>query len=321
MFQFQPAISEGDAIKSRIASKNTDSPSEQPENTEVVNVSEDTPIEEVVETEAQANEEVTAETEETAEEVTKAKAQDEETDLFYYDIDGEEVSSDQLKEWKANGLMQADYTRKTQELSESRKSFDAQQEEFNAKQSELNDKLAQLSVIIDEETPSAETLAEWREYEPEKYIEHTEKMSNRKKLLAESKAELPSNNVDMAKVSADLFASHPEWMDNGKQSQKFIDDTNLMTKYAESRGIGQAELSSFEAKHYEVMLDAARYQAVSKSNAAIEKKVRKAPVSTRPKAQAKSHIASDIAALEKKVRATGREEDFVKLRQLKRQLK
>ena len=321
MFQFQPAISEGDAIKSRIASKNTDSPSEQPENTEVVNVSEDTPIEEVVETEAQANEEVTAEIEETAEEVTKAKAQDEETDLFYYDIDGEEVSSDQLKEWKANGLMQADYTRKTQELSESRKSFDAQQEEFNAKQSELNDKLAQLSVIIDEETPSAETLAEWREYEPEKYIEHTEKMSNRKKLLAESKAELPSNNVDMAKVSADLFASHPEWMDNGKQSQKFIDDTNLMTKYAESRGIGQAELSSFEAKHYEVMLDAARYQAVSKSNAAIEKKVRKAPVSTRPKTQAKSHIASDIAALEKKVRATGREEDFVKLRQLKRQLK
>ena len=98
MFQFQPAISEGDAIKSRIASKNTDSPSEQPENTEVVNVSEDTPIEEVVETEAQANEEVTAEIEETAEEVTKAKAQDEETDLFYYDIDGEAGSPHQLNE-------------------------------------------------------------------------------------------------------------------------------------------------------------------------------------------------------------------------------
>jgi len=321
MFQFQPAISEGDAIKSRIASKSTDSPVEQPENAEVVNVSEDAPIEEVVEAEAQANEEVTAEIEESeTEEVAQNQEGDQSEDL-YVEYNGREINLKDVAEWEQGHLRQSDYTRKTQELSESRKAFDTQQEEFNAKQSEFNTKLAQLNAMIEEDTPSAETLAEWREYEPEKYIEHTEKMSNRKKLLAESKAELSSNNVDMAKVSADLFAAHPEWMNNGKQSQKFIDDTNLMTNYAESRGIGQAELSNFEAKHYEVMLDAARYQAVSKSNAAIEKKVRKAPVSTRPKAQTKSHIASDIAALEKKVRATGREEDFVKLRQLKRQLK
>jgi hypothetical protein len=93
-----------------------------------------------------------------------------------------------------------------------------------------------------------------------------------------------------------------------------------MTAYAESRGIGQNDLSTFEARHYEIMLDAARYQSVNKSNAAIEKKVRKAPVSTKPRAATKSHITSDIAALEKKVRSSGRESDFVKLRQLKRQL-
>jgi hypothetical protein len=283
-------------------------------------VSEDTPTEEVVETEAKANEEVTAEVEESEEEeVNQATEADTDEDL-YVEYKGREINLRDVEEWEQGNLRQSDYTRKTQEHAKNVDSFNTEKAEFSTKQSELNDKLAQLDAIINEDTPSAEVLAEWREYEPEKYIEYTEKMSGRKKLLAESKAELPTNSVDMAKVSSDLFANHPEWMDNGKQSQKFTDDTNLMTKYAESRGIGQAELSTFEAKHYEIMLDAAKYQSVSNSNAAIEKKVRKAPVSTRPKARTQSNLTTDIAALEKRVRSTGREEDFVKLRQLKRQL-
>ena len=320
MFEFQPAISERDALKARIDSKSTDSPVEQPENTEVVNVSEDAPIDNVVEAEAQANEEVAEEVEESeTEEVIQATETDTDEDL-YVEYKGREINLKDVEEWEQGNLRQSDYTRKTQEHAKNVDSFNIEKAEFSTKQSEFNSKLAQLDAIINEDTPSAETLAEWREYEPEKYIEHTEKMSNRKKLLAESKAELPSNSVDMAKVSSDLFANHPEWMDNGKQSAKFAEDTSLMTSYAETRGIGQAELAGFDARHYEIMLDAAKYQSISKSNAAIEKKVRKAPVSTKPKARTQSNLTTDIAALEAKVRKSGREEDFVKLRQLKRQL-
>lgn len=320
MFEFQPAISEGEALKKRIDSKSTDSP-EQPENNEVVDVSQDAPVNEVIEPEAKANEDVIEETEEAeTEEAIQATETDTEEDL-YVEYKGREINLKDVEEWEQGHLRQADYTRKTQEAAEERKALAAEKAEFQSKQTELNDKLAQLNAIISEETPDSETLAEWREYEPEKYIEYTEKLSNRKKLLEDTKAELPSNSVDMAKVSADLFAAHPEWMDNGKQSAKFVEDTNLMTSYAETRGIGQNELSSFDARHYEIMLDAAKYQAISKSNAAIEKKVRLAPVSTKPKAAAQSNITTDIAALEAKVRKTGREEDFVKLRQLKRQLK
>lgn len=319
MFQFQPSISESDAIKARIDSKNTDSQPEQPENTEVVELSKDEPVTEVTEPEAQADEDVKEEAEELAVEKSNyAESDDTEEDL-YVEYKGREINLRDVEEWEQGHLRQADYTRKTQELSESRKALDSQQQELSVKQSELDDKLAQLSAIIDEDTPSDEMLAEWREYEPEKYIEHTEKLSKRKKLLAESKADLPVKGVDMSKVSADLFAAHPEWMENGQQSKKFKEDTELMTKYAESRGIGQAELSTFEAKHYEIMLDAAKYQSVNKTNAAIEKKVRKAPVSTKPKAAMKTNLVSDIEALEKKVRQHGREADFVKLRQLKRQ--
>jgi hypothetical protein len=316
------ATAEQEYLETRKQARGTqESANDQPENTEAVDVSQDAPVEEVITEEAQADEEVTTETEES--EITE-NSQDEnsdaESDLLYYEFDGEEISSDQIKEWKSGSMMQADYTRGKQGIAEDRKALDSEKEEFNVKQSEFNDKLAQLNAMIEEDTPSAETLAEWREYEPEKYIEHTEKMSNRKKLLASSKAELPVQGVDMAKVSADLFAAHPEWMVDGKQSKQFTDDTNLMTAYADSRGIGQAELSSFDARHYEIMLDAARYRSQNSKNVAIEKKVRKAPVSTKPRAKATHSLQDEIKTVQTRYNKTGSDKDFLLLRKLNRQL-
>ena len=254
------------------------------ENLEVVNVSEDAPVEEVVETEAYANEEVAPEIEESEqEEIAQAPPESEYEDL-YVDYKGREINLKDVEQWEQGHLRQADYTRKTQELADNRKDFEDMQTSFTAKESELNDKLLTLEAMLNEDTKTADEIAEMREYEPEDYIKYTEKQAKLKEFVNSAKTATQQPSVDMNKVSADLFAAHPEWMENGKQSQKFIDDTNLMTKYADSRGIGQAELSSFEAKHYEVMLDAARYKSQSASNAAIEKKVRKAPVSTRPRA-------------------------------------
>jgi len=216
-------------------------------------------------------------------------------------------------------MMQADYTRGKQGVADDRRTLDSDKKEFSAKQSEFNTKLAQLNAMIEEDTPNAETLAEWREYEPEKYIEYTEKMDNRKKLLAESKAELPSTGVDMAKVSADLFASHPEWMDNGKQSQKFTDDMSLMTKYGEGRGIGQEDLSGFDARHYEILLDAARYQSVNSKNAAIAKKVRTAPAITKPRASSKG-IETAVDKAHKAFKNNPSVQNAAALRTAKRQL-
>lgn len=296
-----------------------ESANDQPDNTEAVDVSEDAPIEDVVETEALANEEVTAEIEEAEVESESATIESEDEDL-YVEYNGREINLKDVEKWEQGHLMQSDYTRKTQAHAETVKTFEAAQGDFNARQSEFNDKLAQLNAMIEEDTPSAEMLAEWREYEPEKYIEHTEKMSNRKKLLATSKAELPSASVDMVKVSADLAASHPEWLVNGKQSKKFIEDTNLMTTYAESRGISQADMTSFDARHYEIMLDAARYKSSNTKNAAIEKKVRRAPVSTKPRAKANNSIQSDIKVVQDRYNKTGTDKDYLLLRKLNRQL-
>lgn len=42
-----------------------------------------------------------------------------------FNIDGEEFTIDQIKEWKQNGLRQSDYTKKTQELASQRRELEA----------------------------------------------------------------------------------------------------------------------------------------------------------------------------------------------------
>jgi hypothetical protein len=215
--------------------------------------------------------------------------------------------------------MQADYTRKTQELADSRKDFESKQSSLTAKESELNDKLLTLEAMLSEDAKTAEEIAEMREYEPEEYIKYTEKQSKLKEFVNSAKTATQQPSVDMKKVSADLFANHPEWMENGKNSQKFIDDTAMMTSYADSKGFHADELKGFEAKHYEIMLDAARYQSQKKSNAAIEKKVRKAPVSTRPRATAKG-IDTAVDKAQKAFNKNPNVQNAAALRSAKRQL-
>ena len=316
------ATAEQEYLESRKQARgNQESVNDQPDNTEAVDVSQDAPVDEVIESEAQAHEETTAEADEPAEEVTEAQANDEETDLLYYDIDGEEVSSNQIKKWKANGLMQADYTRKTQGHAEDVKAFNADKEEFNTKQVSFNEKMAQVDAILKDETLTSEQLDEMWEYEPEKVKAYQERQVRLKSLVGDAATANPARPVDMAKVSADLFASHPEWVVDGKNSKQFTEDTNLMTAYADSRGIGQAELSSFDARHYEIMLDAARYKSQKSKNAAIEKKVRKAPVSTKPRAKANHSVQDEIKNVQARYNQTGSDKDFLLLRKLNRQLK
>lgn len=278
-------MTEQDSILERIkVSRGTSEPApvEPTEVTEVVNVSEDAPIDDVIEPEARVDEEVTEEVEESEGTEDEQASHDDENEDLYVVHKGREINLKDVEKWEQGHLRQADYTRKTQELADSRKEFESRQNDLISKESELNDKLLTIEAMLNEEAKTAEEVAEMREYDPEAYITYTERQSKMKQFVDSSKA-VKAPTVDMAKVSSDLFAAHPEWMDNGKQSKAFIDDTNLMTKYAESRGISQNELSTFEAKHYEVMLDAARYSQRQLKNVATEKAVRKAPVTTKPR--------------------------------------
>ncbi len=295
---------------------------DQPENTEAVDVSEDAPVDEVIETEAQANEEVTTETEEPAEETPEVEATEEDTDLLYYDIDGEEVSSKQLSEWKSDGLKQADYTRKTQELSDSRKDFEAEVDAFKDKQSKFDSHIATLEAMISEDVLSDEDLKELREYEPEKYIEYTEKMSSRKEFIDKNK----STKTDGVKFDANaektkFWDNNPNWVKEGIKTKVFASDMKAIQIYADTNGYTNDDFSAFKANEWQTLLDAAKYKALNNKNAAIEKKVRKAPVTTKPRAKANNSMQSEIDIVQKRFNKTGSDKDFLLLRKLQRQLK
>lgn len=58
------------------------------------------------------------------------------------EIDGEQVSFEQIKEWKAGNMRQADYTKKTQELAAQKKTEPSGQEDFDKQVDSLVEALA-----------------------------------------------------------------------------------------------------------------------------------------------------------------------------------
>jgi hypothetical protein len=98
---------------------------------------------------------------------------------------------------------------------------------------------------------------------------------------------------------------------------------SALSNYYTDTGFTQAEMDAVNGNALlaQAVIEAARAKALGKNNAAIEKRVRKAPVSTRPKAQTQNKQTTEIKNLEAELKRTGNPQLFVKLRKLKRQLK
>lgn len=301
-------------LEKRKAARTGQDSNEQPVPVEAVDVLDDSaPIEEVAEA---VNEDVTAEIEESAK---IEETQDEETDLFYYELDGEEVSSDQLKEWKSNGLMQADYTRKTQELAESKKTLEADLQKLNSDRAKLSEQLTTLEAMVSEDSLSDEQIAEMREYEPEQYISHIEKQQKRKEFLKGAKSNA-NPQVDTQAEQAKLIAKNPQWLSDGKATEAYQDDMTALNSYYTDNGFTQDQVDAVNTNSLlaQAVIDAARYKATNTRKAVVEKRVRKAPVSTKPRAQTTNAATEKLKVL--KARAKGGDaKAFAELRQLQRQ--
>lgn len=296
-------------------------PTEEPT---AVNVSDEAPIEadvavdEPVVTEELANDAAEIEEVEASDEPVTTETNDDED--LYVSIKGREINLKDIEEWEQGNLRQSDYTKKTQELSEQRKTFDAEKEALTSQQAQLQGSIATLEAIIAEETLSAEDVAELREYEPDAYIKYTEKLSKRETVLSEAKDVQPVSNVDVEAERKMLWDANPLWMKDGKQTEAFTNDMKMLTDFAQSEGYSEAEISGMTlSKHWNTLLKAAKFDALGKKNAAIEKKVRLAPVSTKPKQVQQTSLQGQIKKAEARLKETGHSDDAIKLRQLRRQ--
>ncbi len=294
------------------------------ENTEAVNVSEDAPIEEVIKTEAAANEEVTTEIEEPAEaEIAQATDEDESEDL-YVEYKGREINLKDVYETEQGQLRQADYTRKTTDHARNVEAFEEEKATFTSKQSELSEQLLTLEAMIAEDDISSEALTELREYEPEQYIKHLEKQSKRKEFLKEAKVNAtPKSTVNTQDEQAKLIAANPQWIIGGKATEAYTKDMDALTSYYTDNNFTQSQVDAVNGNALiaQAVIEAARAKSLSKTNAAIEKRVRKAPVSTKPRAQARTSLQDEIKKVQTRFNQNGSDKDFLALRKLKRQLK
>lgn len=82
----------------------------------------------------------------------ESETTDDEDATLVYELDGEEFTVDELREFKKGAMMQADYTRKSQEVADSKRQIDAMQNELAQERAQLQEYVAALSIGTETET-------------------------------------------------------------------------------------------------------------------------------------------------------------------------
>lgn len=251
-------------------------PTEEPEG--------ENPVDDEVETET--------ETEELESNENEEAEGGEETDSEVYELGGEQFTLEDIKKWKSGSMMQSDYTKKTQALSDDRKVLDTDRQAFEDSKLKFNDLSAELEVLVGED--ESIDWAELREDDPDKYIEMKEKADKRKAKLAEVKGGQTTQKAGLTQeqINAEskiLFDKFPNWIEKDSEGKpvKLTDEYNadmkMVSEYAATVGYSQEDLAAIQSSsHWFTLVDAAKFNSQSKKGSALKKKVKQAPKATKP---------------------------------------
>lgn len=278
--------------------------------TEPVEPTEEPKAEEVeLESEAETDEVEEAESEEIQESDTDSgdESENEEGEELFIDIDGEEVNLDQIKEWKSNGLMLADYTRKTMSLAESRKTLEKETEGIKALSQSMTEKIASLDGLISEDEKKV-NWEELRDYDPSEYLKKKEEFKAKRDALTNAKAEQTEViKLQIAEESKKLVDKMPLWVDAKVRDQEIAD----AMQFAAKLGFTDVDLSSItDHRIYMALINASKFDKLTESKAKLKKKVSKAPKVLKPSQKSKSKAPkTTVQEAKAKLRKTGSEAD------------
>lgn len=226
-----------------------------------------------------------------------------------YQIEGEEITLSELKALKEGSLRQADYTRKTQELSEQRKALEAKSGQIDALSSTLNDLVSDLKAQIDSDVESVD-WDELADLDPSDFLKKKAAIERKQAKLKEAqdnKAKLLKDK--QAEEANILFSKMPEWSkDNGEARQKDI-DTAL--NYAAEVGFSTNELNNIaDHRIFMMMIKAAKFDSLKSAQPALKKKVAQAPKVTPATKTAKRKVTK-LEESKNRLRKTGSQRDAV----------
>ena len=286
---------------------------ESNDNQEVVNEEVEETVEEheEEETETEEVEDLEVDTLETEEEDEFEEVEDEpEVKTYKVKAAGEEIEvteDDLIKSYQ----MEADYTKKSQKLSQDRKVVEAniaKIQESIAVRNEYAQKLEQVSQVLNEEFDSSEDLEQLRENDPVSFaVKIAERTENQKKLNVinqerqkvmqeQQYAQQQHMQQTVANESKKLLEIIPEFSDKvkGEQIKKDI------RSYGLTNGFTEQEMSAvYDSRHVLMLNKAMKYDRIMKSKAGTVKKVSKAP-KTISKGK---KISNSQAAIQQKQRA------------------
>ena len=285
---------------------------------EVVDVSQDTPDDEITAEVVEVDESV-----ELSEEVddVQGSESDEDSDTLIYEINGKEYTQAQITEALEGNMRLSDYTRKSQENAENRKSIESDREKLTGKMDELQTHIDMVSEMTDAEfngidwdelrdTDTAEYLR-LKEKQEGKKGKLTKAQENRQKLLDAKRQE-----IGVAE-SAKLF-DVLGWRDDDAKRDA---DSALIQSYITKTGWTNEEFGEIiNHKHMIVILEAAKYQELKSKSAANTKRVKAAPAVVRGKRASVTSIQRQVIEAQEKLKKTGKTTDAVALMKLKRQL-
>jgi len=240
--------------------------------------------------------------------------EEEELDGVYL-IDDEEVTLDQIREWKRGNLRESDYTRKTQDLAEQRKLYEAKESKITNKAEKLDTLISDLEQSIDDQ----ESKIDWEELaedDPSQYLKLKAKIEVKQKNLDKAKAEKEKasnaqRELYLQEQRALIPKLLPEWSDSSGATDKMKDDLKLIGDYLGKNGFSDQEMNEIvDAKLWPVYLDAARFRALNDKTPEISKRVKAAPKVIKPtKARTKATDTSVADEASARLRKSGNDQD------------
>ena len=280
---------------------------------------------------AQPDEDNSEVVEEPEEEISESEETDEvetnEDDDLYVDLkDGTQITLSEIAELKKNGLMQADYTKKTTDLANEKKDFEKEKQE-NSSQKLKNEELgATLELLINEAKEDVD-LEYLEEYDPGEYLKQIKITEKREKALSELNSNKETlNNENQQKLvseeSSKLFTAIPEWMEDGKTTKAFENDIKAMNNYlVNTVGMSNEEIGQIVShKHWLIINQAAKSAINVDKKVAMDKKLKKAPVVTKShsKVSKQSVINKEISDAESRFKKSGDSNDLIALKKIRR---
>lgn len=192
------------------------------------------------------------------------ESEESESEDYLFTIGDENIDEETVLSWKQAHedikSMQADYTRKTQGISETVK-----QKVAEITEKELSEISALKSVLEELVSVDDKDLDELLEYDTGEYIKEKERREKRDKALEKAK-QLTAKTVQLTeeeatKVHNELLESHSsEWVKGEEFTEAYKEDMKLLSEYIKDNGFTTEEYhSGFNARTLDAMIKAAKY--------------------------------------------------------------